>query len=135
VEFLMARLSVVGGTDTEPPMQHTPGPWLVVANNSNRARPDLTYVSVQPANPDPTRDRPLLMASGEYHVVSMHPSQDPYTIEVRKANARLIASAPELVEALRLAEDFMAGFEGDEAQDGIDARLATVRAAIAKATT
>ncbi len=27
----------------------------------------------------------------------------------------------------------MAGFEGDELQDGIDERLATIRAAIAKA--
>jgi hypothetical protein len=39
----------------------------------------------------------------------------------------------EMLVALRAAEGFMAGFEGDELQDGIDERLALVRAAIAKA--
>lgn len=38
-----------------------------------------------------------------------------------------------LLTALRSAESFMAGFEGDELQDGIDERLGTVRAAIAQA--
>lgn len=39
----------------------------------------------------------------------------------------------DLLTALQLAEDFMAGFEGDELQDGIDQRLATIRSAIALA--
>lgn len=38
-----------------------------------------------------------------------------------------------LVAALKLAEDFMAGFEGDSLQVGIDERLRAVRAAIAQA--
>lgn len=50
-----------------------------------------------------------------------------------EANARLIAAAPDLLDALRTAESFMAGFEGDELQDGIDERLAAIRAVIAKA--
>lgn len=58
-------------------------------------------------------------------------SQEQY--DAATANAILIAAAPELLDALRAAENFMAGFEGDELQDGIDQRLATVRAAIAKA--
>jgi len=45
-------------------------------------------------------------------------------------DARAAAAAPALLEALKLAESFMAGFEGDEMQDGIDERLATIRAAI-----
>jgi hypothetical protein len=38
-----------------------------------------------------------------------------------------------LLDALRTAERFMAGFEGDPLQDGIDADLAEVRRAIAQA--
>lgn len=38
-----------------------------------------------------------------------------------------------LLEALRAAEAFMAGFEGDELQEGIDKRLAGIRAAITQA--
>lgn len=33
-------------------------------------------------------------------------------------------------EALIIAEAFMSGFEGDEAQEGLDAKLVTVRAAL-----
>lgn len=47
--------------------------------------------------------------------------------------AHIIAAAPNVLAALRIAEDFMSGFEGDELQDGIDEKLATIRAAIAKA--
>ncbi len=50
-----------------------------------------------------------------------------------KANARLIAAAPELLAELEKAEDFMSGLEGWDLQDGIDEKLAGIRAAIAKA--
>jgi hypothetical protein len=43
-------------------------------------------------------------------------------------------AAPNLLAALRLAEGFVSGFEGDETQEGIDALLGTLRAAIASAT-
>jgi len=45
-------------------------------------------------------------------------------------DARCAAAAPALLAALKLAESFMASFEGDEVQEGIDERLATIRAAI-----
>lgn len=51
-------------------------------------------------------------------------------INANPDDARCAAAAPALLEALKLAESFMAGFEGDERQDGIDERLATIRAAI-----
>lgn len=50
------------------------------------------------------------------------------------ANARLIAAAPALLTALTIAEDFMSGFEDDETQEGMAAKMAEIRAAIAAAT-
>ena len=47
---------------------------------------------------------------------------------------RLQLAGPDLLAALRLAEGFVSGFEGDETQEGIDALLGTIRAAIASAT-
>ena len=47
---------------------------------------------------------------------------------------RLQLAGPGLLAALRLAERFLSGFEGDETQEGIDALLGTMRAAIASAT-
>lgn len=49
------------------------------------------------------------------------------------ANAYLIAAAPDLLAALKVAENFMAGFEGDELQEGIDDMLKQICAARAKA--
>lgn len=46
---------------------------------------------------------------------------------------RLLTEREAHLAALRTAEAFMSGFEGDELQDGIDARLAEIRAAIALA--
>jgi hypothetical protein len=43
-------------------------------------------------------------------------------------------AASDLLAALVIAERFMAGFEGDELQEGIDGMITTVRAAIALAT-
>lgn len=50
------------------------------------------------------------------------------------SDARLIAAAPELLEALALAERFMCGFEGDPMQAEIEGSLRQMRTAIAKAT-
>ena len=47
---------------------------------------------------------------------------------VRAANAH-----DDMLTALRSAESFISGFEGDEVQEGIDELLAGIRGAIAKA--
>lgn len=44
----------------------------------------------------------------------------------------LIVNAPAALASLKMAEEFMSGFEGDEMQEGISAKLATVRATIAQ---
>lgn len=53
--------------------------------------------------------------------------------ERQEAIISMISATPDMMAALRLAESFMAGFEDDEMQDGINQRLAAVRSAIAKA--
>ena len=69
-----------------------------------------------------------------------HPGLEVVTLPVwldaaeRERAGRLIAGAPDMLAALIEAESFMAGFEGDELQDGIYEKLAKIRAAIAKAT-
>ena len=45
----------------------------------------------------------------------------------------IIAAAPAMLDALRTAEEFIAGFEGDEMQEGVDDMLQAMRAAIVAA--
>lgn len=49
-------------------------------------------------------------------------------------NARLIATAPDLLAAAVRAEAFIAGFDDDNTQDDVAGMLRDLRAAIAKAT-
>lgn len=58
-------------------------------------------------------------------VVEWRPIQPATTVAI---------AAPELLEALLIAESFMAGFEDDESQEGIQDNLRQIRAALAKAT-
>lgn len=51
-----------------------------------------------------------------------------------KAEAPMYRAAPKLLAALEGAESFIAGFEGDETQEGIDDLLEETRAAIAEAS-
>jgi hypothetical protein len=50
------------------------------------------------------------------------------------ANARLIAAAPDLLAALKIALPYVESFDGDNADRQTKANAATVRAAIARAT-
>lgn len=110
--------------------KHTPGPWEVVngldvftglgARNAagvEAAENDGWHIADCDMGPSSTRE-------GEADI--------PHAEKL--ANARLIAAAPELLEALNIAELFMSGFEGDSMQVEIEGQLRKIRAAIAKAT-
>ena len=67
--------------------------------------------------------------SGKWIAIVYGPGQH----EEAAQNAALIAAAPDLLRAARTAERFMAGFEDDEMQHGINENLALIRSAIEEA--
>jgi hypothetical protein len=102
--------------------QHTPGPWTV------RSYPAYGYGITAEDSPQ---------ARHSFAVVHFADTQRGRTTERAKADARLIAAAPELLEALAA---LMKGSEysGDGRWGRIvmpsDAAMTAARAAIAKAT-
>lgn len=96
--------------------KHTPGPWDVLNSKKEEwyGRP-LDYWTVT------AKDRDLWICAS--------PEWDPEHDEESTANARLIAAAPELLEAL---QKIVAAADG-EGWSQLDATLANARAAIAKA--
>ncbi|OZI79883.1 hypothetical protein [Bordetella genomosp. 2] len=113
--------------------KHTPGPWQAIQHYSD----GLTVVDKDGFQHVEASSIAILLDYSEKlgigHWADSPAASREITEEEQAANARLIATAPELLEALTEAEVFMAGFEGDELQDGIDAKLQQARAAIAKA--
>jgi hypothetical protein len=89
--------------------QHTPGPWKYQQYDDEVIAPNVVKLEDDGACGDPD-----CCGSPTYH------------IHLTPANARLIAAAPELLEALKLVTT-MPGFEPDEEYG------AKVLAAIAKA--
>lgn len=86
--------------------RHTPGPWTVHGEPHD-----------------------LCVRAGGSTVAEVIPR------EARAANARLIAAAPELLEALSQASDLLHRHMGQYGADELDERgLEVIRAAIAKAT-
>lgn len=84
--------------------QHTPGPWSI--NDWPQANTDIAIGAV---------GTPLIARIPLRHV----------SINEQKANARLIAAAPELLEALKVAEVYVPASHKRQ--------IALVHAAIAKA--
>ena len=109
-------------TDTK----HTPGPW--VAQVRNTIIPDCITADITP-NGDEYRGDVARLQSCE-HI-------DGITQDEMRANAHLIAAAPDLLEALEEVLDglgFLSGGDHELEGYGIDeARGAEIRAAIAKA--
>ena len=96
--------------------KHTPGPWSVVEHDH--------AICIQTESPSKTK-----YGASRYAAIGGFDRNDRAQLEEARANARLIAAAPELLEALQK----IAGNTYDEWTNGAEAaRIA--RAAIAKAT-
>jgi hypothetical protein len=97
------------------PAKHTPGPWQVNHN-------------------DPTQ---VCDADGVVRGCAPVAHCSIGTASERKANARLIAAAPDLLKALIDLVGTMCSASGSDLEDdldAIDARVGDARAAIARAT-
>lgn len=96
-------------TDTK----HTPGPWTYTRNEHGAPGAPILFISCGDGN---------------------HPAHETRSYEERVANARLMAAAPDLLEALLLIERKY-GSLADYADLPADKNaLVKARAAIAKAT-
>lgn len=101
--------------------QHTPGPW---------------NVDMWEYPQDDRRELVIQTATNRLAVLDWDQGQDnPYTIadNEARANARLIAAAPELLAALEYLTDLAAGPPGGVTIDQKRAAMDRARAAIAKA--
>ena len=99
--------------------KHTPGPWVVVVSSRGTAMAiAATAVAKIPGETNPVR----------YNGIGMPNSAKGH------ANARLIAAAPELLEALTALVTFNDAPLNDRRPEGYGALLASARAAIKKAT-
>lgn len=104
-------------TETKPKAAHTPGPWLI-------RKPDNGIY-------DTDDDIANVVARGPYGLITI-------AEEVDVADARLIAAAPDMYEALLAAKVVIEMMERPEGMGGrvnaaLDKRLAQIDAAIAKA--
>lgn len=112
---------------------HTPGPWKArdyrTNGKSGNAQSGSIWIDCDAWTSKKQTAR--LLGGTIAEVYAMGTGSDDSAVQ--EANAKLIAAAPELLRMLIEAESFMSGFEGDEMQDGIDKKLADIRALIAKA--
>ena len=100
--------------------KHTPGPWFVNLAGSERNWQfvyDECYVYAP--------------GSGVDDVAVAATIADPLTGKPSEADARLISAAPELLEALEDADEWICGLLSEQSTGG--ERLQAIRAAITKA--
>jgi len=99
--------------------KHTPGPWEVT---------DLRHsIVVRTESPNKTK-----YGASRYAAIGGFDRSDPDQLSEALANARLIAAAPDLLEALELMLDRFRDTEGSHGQWEEEA-TENARAAIAKA--
>lgn len=96
--------------------QHTPGPWKAHIYQTH-------YVITAPDGP-----RSVMIVK-----TIRHPAVLDECWERQKADARLMAAAPELLEACEAALDFLVHGDPDKAGDLVEAVPDMLRAAIGKA--
>jgi hypothetical protein len=100
--------------------KHTPGPWQVVPDGVNGDWPNGCEIAIDDARG--------LAGERDYYLASVvHGDPDELL-----ANARLVAAAPELYEALRVMVERMER-TGRDVENELDKRItASARAALAK---
>ncbi|MBA3589663.1 hypothetical protein [Methylibium sp.] len=99
-------------TETKPQTTHTPGPWAAAHF------------------PSETENRYCIRGAGDFFCTV--DSRAPRLVREMQSNARLIAAAPDMLDALRLALDYC---ESGAVDDSIPGTLSeTIRDAIAAAT-
>ena len=102
--------------------EHTKGPWEVVRTDAG--------IIVRTESAKKTR-----AGASRYAAIGGFDRSDPEQLAEALANARLIAAAPELLEALEaLVNDFGQDGYGGEFEDGECRVIDMARNAIAKAT-
>jgi hypothetical protein len=107
------------------PIIETGGSLLARLSVSHLADRDRLVVMCQ----NPANNHHWSKAVGGFTVAQVHAAVKAERLPAGEAlRAALLHSV--LLTALQSAEAFMAGFEGDELQEGIDERLATIRDAI-----
>jgi hypothetical protein len=97
--------------------KHTPGPWQTLPEEADKA-----YIRVRGTRLG-SRYKVANVVTLDY--AGVHPRE----AEETRANARLIAAAPELLDALRAARKFVVS-----SHDPVGDELQRIDAAIAKAT-
>lgn len=105
------------------PTPYTPGPWQW----------DECQHVLRAVKPDPDVSDVHTIIEPDYIGWGFAFSKHEDTHAEMNGNLRLIQAAPELFEALEIAEAFMAGFEDDEAQEHIEIQLAIIRSALESA--
>jgi len=116
---------------------HTPGPWLIVQDD------DFAGLSIRSGNERDASHISYLQICADIN--GLRKKSEKYADTEAQANARLIAAAPDMYEALKIARDYMSdaisyaqrAFEGHEETGGIPLmleELAQVDAALAKAS-
>lgn len=102
-------------------IKHTPGPWKWEGH------------ALRPLNPEPNLHAIHTIFEVDHFAWGFAFSKLEPLLAEDEANRALIASAPELLEALTAAEEFISGFEDDQAQDGINEQLTAMRIVLSKA--
>lgn len=105
-------------------MKHTPGPWIYGPETG----PDCTRIDAENGR--------VIAAVRSREITSWEQSRPIYSwSEEGAANARLIAAAPELLEALHACRKELSAWMRDHGSDiGTQEAVTKARAAIAKAT-
>lgn len=105
--------------------KHTPGPWFSWRNSSNE------MYTISTAETEIENDDEFEETGEDLTVAGVWLGEEEDAEDVAKANARLIAAAPELLAALKTLIEPCACYGRNQGNHGVSCEIA--RAAIAKA--